>query len=509
MARPKAKLRIPRRRRRRPRILVCTPEITELPEGMGNAANWIRAKGGGLGDISAGLIRYLHEDDRFDLHVVLPKYDRQIVGLGGVGDRELDAIGPTLQRRGVHLVRDSAFSTSPGVYSETTAHPRVQRAVAFQRYIINQLLDDIRPDVVHCNDWMTGIVPAAARVRGIRSLFTIHNVFTEHSTPHDLDRGGIDVRRYLTSLYFAAFPGGNFEDTWHRNRIDFAASAIHSADLVNTVSPAFLDELVSGVHDAFVPESLIHALREKHAQGGALGILNAPNDTVDPRRARWAARFGPEEAMAKKAVNKAAFQERMGLAIDPDAPLFLWPNRLYEQKGVTLLLDVLQRSLAKHMQVAIVANGDAKTEERLGVLSLGSQGRIARQPFSEELSEIGKAGADFLLMPSRYEPCGLPQMEGPRFGALPVVRATGGLKDTVFPLDVEARTGNGFVFEHYEADGFAWALEQALAFHAKPFAVREETVRRVMREAFARHTLERTASQYVDVYESLIAKARR
>lgn len=498
------KLHIPRRRRRRPRILICTPEITELPEGLGNAANWIRAKGGGLGDISAGLIRHLHEDERYDLHIAVPKYDRQIAGLGRIGARELDQIGPTLQRRGVHLVRDSAFSTSPGVYSETDAHPRVQRALAFQRTIINQLLDDVRPDIVHCNDWMTGLVPAAAKARGIGSLFTIHNVFTEWASPHELDQAGIDVRRYLTDLYFEHFPGGGFDAIWYENRVDFAASGIHAAGVVNTVSPTFLRELVEGVHEDIVPPSITHAIREKHAVGKALGILNAPNDTVDPRKARWAERYDVAGVMAGKRANKVLFQRRMGLAADPEAPLFLWPNRLYEQKGVSLLLALLQSPLAERMQVAIVANGERRTEQQLGILALGSEGRIARQPFSEELSELGKAGSEFLLMPSLYEPCGLPQMEGPRFGTLPVVRAVGGLKDTVEPLDVDHDTGVGFTFEEYTLEGLASAVTAALDFYARPLEVRERTLQRVMRESFEKHSLARVAARYKEVYDSLL-----
>ena len=105
---------------------------------------------------------------------------------------------------------------------------RVTIAIAFQRTIVNQLLDDVRPDVVHCNDWMTGIVPAAAKARGIPSLFTIHNVFTEWASPHELDQAGIDVRRYLTDLYFEHFPAGGFDAVWYDNRVDFAASGIHA-----------------------------------------------------------------------------------------------------------------------------------------------------------------------------------------------------------------------------------------------------------------------------------------
>ena len=144
-----ARLSRSRGHRRKPRILICTPEITELPEGMGNAAQYVRAKGGGLGDISAALIRYLHEDGRFQLHVVLPKYEGKFRGAHVLETRELDMLAPLLEKKGVHLIRDSAFSRLTDVYEDDPQHTRIRRAEALQRYMINHLLDLIRPDVVN------------------------------------------------------------------------------------------------------------------------------------------------------------------------------------------------------------------------------------------------------------------------------------------------------------------------------------------------------------------------
>lgn len=496
-----------RRRRPRPRVLICTPEVTELPEGMGNAAQYIRAKGGGLGDISAGLIHHLHRDPRFELHVVLPRYDAKIRDLARITYREIDALGRTLGRQGVHLVTDSAFSALTDVYGESEAHPRLRRAEAFQRYIINELLSRLEPDVVHCNDWMTGLVPAAARALGIRSVFTIHNVFTEHAPPRDIDLSGIDVRRFYDYLYFRSFPS-NTEQNWKFNGVDFTATGVHACDIVNTVSPTFLEEVVSGQFEGIVPPSVRHAIRDKHARGRAVGILNAPADSDDPRINPHVIPYDIDDVIDGKRANKEKFQKELGLRVDPAAPLFFWPSRLYEQKGPELLAAIAARTVREHhAQIAIVANGDRAIEATFRKLSMTSDGAIAHRPFREDLSMLGLAGSDFVLMPSLYEPCGLPQMMGPRFGTLAVARATGGLRDTVTQLDATHTSGNGFVFEPHRSEALAASMADAARFFAEPEAVRRRTLQRVMRESLERFTLAHTARGYIELYERLIAES--
>jgi len=496
------------RQRARPRILLCTPEITELPEGMGNAANFVRAKGGGLGDISAGLISHLYRHDRYDLHLVMPNYRAKFRKGAKLTSPELDRRVRTLGRRGVHLVNDSAFSYLSDIYAETTQHPRIQRAEAFQRHVINHLLEALRPEIVHCNDWMTGLIPAAARAKGIASIFTIHNIFTELDTAANIDRSGIDVRSLLGDLYFERWPGDTV-DTWNANRVDFTASGIHGASAVNTVSPTFLDELVRGEFGDVVPPSIRHALRAKHAEGRAFGILNAPGDGVDPRTARHAVRFGFADVLSKKAENKVLLQRRLGLDERPDAPLFFWPSRLYAQKAPDLLLAVAGAFVTRqNAQFVVIANGDLEVERGLRRLALRHRGTVVHHDFDEELSEIAKAGADFVLVPSRYEPCGLPQMECPRFATLPVVRATGGLKDTVAPLDVRADTGIGFVMQAPTPEALAGAMNAAIEFHRSDPDVRARTLVRVMREAFQRFSLAKTAADYMGLYDRLLAEPR-
>ena len=493
---------------RRPRILICTPEVTELPEGMGNAANYIRAKGGGLGDISAGLIAQLWAHDRFELHVVVPKYDAKILDVAELSSYDLDRLVPLLSEQRVHLVADSAFAYLDEVYADSAQHPRIRRAEAFQRYIVNHLLEALAPDVVHCNDWMTGLVPAAARAKRIPSIFTLHNVFTEYETPEAIDRSGIDVRRFLEHVYFERWPGAPL-DTWTRNRIDFTATGIHAASIVNTVSPSFLDEVVRGDFPDVIPPSIRHALREQHAAGRAIGILNAPTPVLDAHGRPFVGPVAPATVLEDKARHKLALQQRLGLVAGTGAPLFFWPSRLYRQKGPDLVLAAAPALIAQTgAQIAVVANGDTEIEQAFRVLGVRHRGHVALAPFDEGLSELGKAGADFVLMPSRYEPCGLPQMECPRYGTLPVVRCTGGLKDTVTPLDLAADTGIGFVFEDLSPGALGAAMRAATDFHRLDAAQRARTLARVMRDASGRFSLERTAEADATVYEQLVGERR-
>ena len=157
---------------------------------------------------------------------------------------------------------------------------------------------------------------------------------------------------------------------------------------------------------------------------------------------------------------------------------------------------------------------------RVGIVGLGHNGfahattyfhhpkadLVAVCDFDEDLSRLAYAASDFVLMPSRFEPCGLPQMIGPIYGTLPVVHCTGGLRDTVTHIDTAANRGNGFVFEHYDAQGLRWAVEQALAFQRLPDALKDVQVARVMREARARFTHDVTARAYIDVYERMLQR---
>ncbi|MBN2461118.1 MAG: glycogen/starch synthase [Candidatus Cloacimonetes bacterium] len=505
---------VPRKRRKTAvkknltKILLCTPEVTELPEGMGNAANLVAAKGGGLGDISASLIRYLNDSKEYELHVVLPKYDNSIKRLADITNQQIDRLAIVLSGRGIHLVNDSAFSYLSTPYQEHEIHTSIRRALAFQRYIINTLLDWIQPDIVHCNDWMTSLVPAAARAKGIRSLFTLHNIFTERRTLMEIEICGMKPIEFCEWLYYERFPV-NIKENWRNyfdnNRVDFTASAILACDYFNTVSETFLEELKDNHFSDLVPHSIYEMIKLKYEQGRALGILNAPGDNVNSKVMDNIINFNKHNMAEIKPLNKSLFQEKMGLPQKADVPLFFWPNRLYFQKAPELLVDNAVYFMKKYdLQFAVVANGDTKLEKKLERLSR-NYSNIKYYHFDDKLSNLGKAGADFILMPSRYEPCGLPQMEAPRFGTLPIVRSTGGLKDTVEHLDVNNNKGNGFRFEIADKAGLEFGINEALKFYRLPENVKIQNLQRIMSESKRKFNLQKTAEKYMEVYQKLLS----
>ena len=498
-----------RGRRRAPRVLLVTPEITYLPEGMGNMANHLKAKAGGLADVSASLVAALF-DLGVDVHVALPHYRRMFhVHVEALINEELRVYKNKLPDQRVHLAEDRIFYYRDEVYSAYgNENPAI--ALAFQREVVNNIMVRVQPDLVHCNDWMTGLVPAAARRMNIPCLFTVHNIHTYEMTLERIEASGMDAAEFWRHLYYTTQPG-SYEQTRSHIPVDLLASGIFAAHYVNTVSATFLKEIADGQH-AFVPDQIRREIAHKHEAGCAAGILNSPDvsyrPSTDPALENRYDELSHAEA---KRQNKVALQGRLGLTLNPDAPLFFWPSRLDPiQKGTALLAHALYELVARYdaddLQMVFVADGLFQKPFRDIVHFHRLYEKVAVCDFSEPLARQAYAASDFMLMPSRFEPCGLPQMIGCIYGSLPIVHDTGGLHDTVSHMDADRHCGNGFVFEVHDSSGLCWAVDQAMQFHRRPRALRESNVARVMREGRARFNHSVTARQYFDVYESMLQR---
>ncbi len=492
-----------------PRILIVTPEVTYLPDRMGSLANLLTAKAGGLADVSAALIKALF-DQGADVHVALPDY-RSIFRdhLAPFLKKELSVIRSLMPDDRVHLAQDRAFFYLNRVYSQS-GDENIKLSLAFQREVINNIVPRVRPDLIHCNDWMTGLIPPMARQMRIPCLFTIHNIHTVKCTMEGIEDRGIDAAYFFHHLYFEHM-AEDYEGARETNPVDFLTSGVFAAHFVNTVSPTFPMEIVEGRHK-FVEPPLRRELTHKWEAGCGFGILNAPDPGFNPINDKdLCTTYDAQSFVKGKCENKIKMQQLLGLSKNASSPLFFWPSRLDPiQKGCQLLADILYSVISEfwedELQMVFIANGPFQKHFREIVAYHGFQYRIAVCDFNEHLEHLAYGASDFILMPSLFEPCGLPQMIAPIYGSLPVAHDTGGIHDTIQHLDVDANTGNGFLFSVYDTAGLHGAIRQAMGFFHLPESKKHPQIRRIMIESLENFNYDVTASQYISLYEKMLER---
>lgn len=313
-----------------------------------------------------------------------------------------------------------------------------------------------RADILHANDWQTGLAPAYLRFIGApntRSVFTIHNMRYQGLFPRSV-MGDLEVPRFAFTMEGMEFHG----------QVSMLKAGLAFADRIATVSPTYADEILLPEF-GYGMEGLLSARRRD-----LTGILNGIDETAwNPLTDRHLPAHFDSGDLTGKAVCKMALQQEMGLTEDPDSPLLTMVTRLTEQKGIDLVVSALPEMIGMGAQIAILGAGDAHWEHALRDMQ-APHGRVAaRIGYDEALAHRLVAGADMFLMPSRFEPCGLTQMYAMRYGTLPVVNRTGGLADTVMQAQVAASgndaSGTGFVFEMSKPGALAGALQQGVALH--------------------------------------------
>lgn len=492
-----------------PRVLIVTPEVSYLPDGMGRRCSGLNVKAGALGDVSAALINALYHLGA-DVHVALPNY-RSIIYRHGAQNFQngFDYLKTMVPEERIHLAQDHAFFYRSRIYSHDDRQ-NVKISLAFQREVLNHVIPEVRPDLIHCNDWMTALIPAAARKRRIPSLFTIHNIHTVQSTLADIEDRGIDAAVFWDHLYYERYPS-DYAEVRGGVPFDFLTSGVFAAHFVNTVSPRFLTEIVEGRHP-FINGAFKQELKNKYNEGCALGILNAPDASYRPSTdPALACPYSAADLVFGKKANKRALQKKAGLRPDVRAPLFFWPSRLDpDQKGCRLLGDILYHLTDGYarqgLQIVFIADGEFKGFFQEMVRYRYLADRIAVLDFDENLARLAYGAADFVLMPSCFEPCGLAQMIGPLYGALPVAHDTGGIHDTVRHLNAARNTGNGFLFEIFDSQGLLWAVNQAMDFFALPSETKQRQIRRIMRESEKAFNHEASAQTYIALYEAMLRR---
>ena len=423
------------------------------------------AKVGGLGDVAGSLPKALRVLGH-DVRIAMPKYGvvretKEDLGpfaveIGG-GVQEAHLRTSAIDGVPVYLVDKPDLFERPKVYEYEDDGKRF----AFLGRAILDLLPaaDWWPDVVHLNDWHTALAAAFLktthasdpRYRPIRSVFTIHNLQHQGLFGRDLfDWAGLPPEAWTP------------EGVEFYGQMNFLKAGVVYADRVTTVSPTYATEIQTPEF-GFRLDGLLRSRAAKLS-----GILNGIDyDVWNPAKDPFIAQTYTKSTIAKKARDKEALQREVGLEGDPKAPFIGIVSRVTDQKGFDILLPAMPAILGLGAQVVLLGTGEKKYEEPLAALARENPSFVAALKYDEVLAHKIYAGSDFFLMPSRFEPCGLGQVISLRYGTVPIVRATGGLADTVTDVTANPKAGNGFVFQDYAEDALLAAIRAAVAFYRR------------------------------------------
>lgn len=468
------------------------------------------AKTGGLGDVAGALPEALCHLGA-EVRVVLPLYAR--VRAGGfplrksietlkvpLGKETLDvAVFEVTTAGGVQysLIEREDLYERPNLYGNAYGdyYDNLERfAVYAHGALLSAEALDFRPDVIHCNDWQTGLVPALLKgpyrdkvfFAGTPSIFTIHNLGYQGLFPVE--------KLPLTGLAKEEFFHLGGLEYW--GKVSLLKAGVVYSEAITTVSPTYAREIQTQEYGMGM-EGILHQRREfLH------GILNGVDYHVwDPAiDTHLAAHYSPAK-LAGKAKCKEVLISEMNLDVSKKTrPLIGMISRLDAQKGLDLVVDILDEMLALDIGLVILGAGDERIQESLREAVLRYPGQVGiKLGFDEALAHRIMAGADIFLIPSRYEPCGLTQMYALKYGTAPVVRATGGLADTIVAFDPETGEGNGFIFTPYRAEAFLEVIRQAVKLFPH-----EKLWKQLMANGMkADYSWDRSAAKYLEVYRSI------
>jgi starch synthase len=478
------------------------------------------AKVGGLADVIGALPVHLH-DLGTTVSIIIPRYrtiDLKQFGFEPYPISDLPTIPlgfnhyPFDVHRGrlpssdvsVYLIGNDQFFDRDGIYLDAATgkdYPdQADRWIFFQRAAL-ELLAAIAPDVdvIHCHDHQTGLIPAYVRrlfrPRGIftrtGTIFTIHNLGYQGLFPAEvMMRTGFNLAEFYPASPFEFF-----------GMLNFMKAGISYADIVTTVSETYAREICETGEYGYGLEGV---LRDRGDE--LVGILNgidydAWNPETDPS---IPAHFSAK-ALAKRKENRKALLKEYGLKNQPDWPVLAMVSRIDVQKGFDLVVKILDDLLSQDLYFILLGSGNKETEAELRAIAERHSDRAGlRFTYDGDLSHLIEAGADIFLMPSKYEPCGLNQMYSMRYGTVPVVRATGGLADTVLEFDPQTGKGTGFTFDEYDADRFRSAIDRALQVWNDSKAWRRVKVNGMT----ADFSWMRSARKYVETYERVVRRYR-
>ncbi|MBR5273275.1 MAG: glycogen synthase GlgA [Clostridia bacterium] len=456
---------------------------------------------GGLGDVAGALPQALRKR-LVGCRVVLPLYDdipavykenmKFVAGISvpvawrrqycGIYETKVDGVI-------CYLIENPYYFKRKGLYGY---NDDAERFAFFSRAVL-EILPHIsfKPDIIHCNDWQSALVPIYystiyAQKEGyenIKTVFTIHNIQYQGKYGFGLFADVFGLPESATSI------------VEYSGDVNLMKGAIEAANVVTTVSPTYAKEILDPWY-SYGLESILNLRQHK-----IKGILNGI-DTIGYNPETDAMIFENYSMLnhSGKAVNKSNLQKFMALELNEKRPVIGMVTRLVSNKGLDLVREIVEKLLAEtDVQLAVLGSGDWQYEGFFQELSLKHRGRVAvKTGFIPDVARKIYAGSDMFLMPSKNEPCGLSQMVALRYGTLPIVRMTGGLKDTV--SDCGDGKGNGFVFQSYDSGDMYDAIKRAIAAYQNK-AEWDVLVERAMR---CDNSWGSSANEYIKLYKSIL-----
>lgn len=462
------------------------------------------SKSGGLADVVGALPPALNAMGH-DCRIVVPAYNMNPSDISDevcsfsvgmlAGSEKVSIRTKKVNGTDYLFVCHPFFCNRKGIYGDTSFAPysdNFERFTVLSKAAIELCLKmDYKPDIIHCHDWTTGLLPYFLKQKndpyfaGTKTVFTIHNLAYQ----------GTSAR--MDFLLSGTEPD---ENLFFNGQVNMLRAGLIHCDYITTVSPTYAEEIKTPAQGCGLENVLLE--RSKYLSGIVNGI---DVDEWNPETDKLIDTHFSIRNLKGKAKLKAQIQKEFNLPEAPDVPLFAMISRLASQKGFDALIPCLEDLLrTEKLQFVIIGTGDSHLESQLVDIASRNENLSVNILFSNKAAHLVEAGSDFFLMPSRYEPCGLNQLYSLRYGTLPVARRTGGLADTISDLDQNPGMGTGYLFDELTSDNIAKYVRKAVELYKRNDF--DSIRKRAMDQDFS---WKNSASKYIEVFEKLTKKKHK